>query len=87
MPVEVVGWPSKGDGRTPGTIGEGAGGDRGEAGEEEGPTRPTFRLRKDIACWRMGNICEGKSGAPRKQKYVYAKGSTEHKTYEMHKLI
>ena len=51
MPVEVVGRPSNGDGRTPGTIGWVTGGEYGEAGAEEGPARPTFRLRKDIACW------------------------------------
>lgn len=61
MPVEVVGRPSKGDGRTPGMmVGGGAEGDFGEAGEEEGPTRPTFRLRKDIACWRVVSVCKAK---------------------------
>ena len=61
MPVEVVGRPSEGDGRTPGTLAGVTGGPLGAAGVEEGLASPTFRLRKDIAClevyWYGGRIC------------------------------
>ena len=51
MPVEVVGRPSNGDGRTPGMLGRVAGGWWEEERVEEGLAMPTFRLRKDIAYW------------------------------------
>lgn len=52
MPVDVVGRPSRGEGRVPGV--EVAGVDEGEArwlgGRLEGFVRPVLRFRKDIGC-------------------------------------
>ena len=46
MPVEVVGRPSRGEGRTPGVgVGEGC---VVEVEGENGLVRPMLRLRKDI---------------------------------------
>ena len=46
MPVEVVGRPSKGEGRTPGVgVGEGC---AVEVERGDGLVRPMLRLRKDI---------------------------------------
>ena len=63
MPVEVVGRPSSGEGRTPGVRGWGWGwgGWGGEGEWEEGLGGATLRLRKDIAGW-IGVCVEGERG-------------------------
>ena len=47
VPVEVVGRPSRGEGRVPGS--DGVGWEMGLEGEEVDEERPRLRLRKDIA--------------------------------------